>query len=91
MLSETISAKHVTFTPSGVCSKCIDFDIASDGTIHNIRFTGGCHGNTQGVSALAEGASACDVAARLRGIDCRGRGTSCPDQLARAIEGALIN
>ena len=81
--------KHLTFIPEGVCSRRIDFDLDDDGRLRNVRFTAGCHGNTQGVGALAEGMRAEDVVARLKGIDCRGKGTSCPDQLARAIEQAL--
>ncbi|WP_071134885.1 TIGR03905 family TSCPD domain-containing protein [Millionella massiliensis] len=80
--------KHVTYTPQGVCSRQIDIEL-EDGVIRSIRFTGGCHGNTQGVSALATGMRADEVIARLRGTDCKGRGTSCPDQLARALEQAL--
>jgi len=78
-----------TYTPSGVCSRQIEFDIDADGTLHDITFAGGCHGNTQGISALAEGRQAAEVARCLRGIDCRGRGTSCPDQFARALAEAL--
>lgn len=80
--------KHVTYTPQGVCSRQIDIEL-EDGVIRSIRFTGGCHGNTQGVSALATGMRADEVIARLRGTDCKGRGTSCPDQLARALEQTL--
>lgn len=81
--------KHFTFSPKGVCSQKIDFDIDADGCLRNVRFTGGCPGNTFGVATLCEGASAADVVARLEGIDCRGRGTSCPDQLARAIRSGI--
>ena len=72
-----------TYTPQGVCSKQITIDINDDETIESISFLGGCHGNLQGISALAKGRS---IDAVLRGIDCRGRGTSCPDQLANALE-----
>ncbi len=81
--------KHVDFTPCGVCSKRINFEIDAEGKLHNIEFTGGCPGNTHGVAVLCEGADAVETVARLRGIDCRGRGTSCPDQLAVAIADAL--
>lgn len=77
-----------SFTPSGVCSAQIDFEI-EDNVIHNVKFTRGCNGNTQGVAALCEGMSAAEVIKRLKGINCNGRGTSCPDQLASAIELAL--
>ena len=77
------------YTPGGVCSRNISFEIDEQGIISNLKFEGGCHGNTQGVCALAEGRSALQVSECLRGIDCKGRGTSCPDQLSVAIEQAL--
>ena len=77
-----------SFTPRGVCSAQIDFEI-EDGIIKNVRFTRGCNGNTQGVGALCEGMSASEVIKRLDGINCNGRGTSCPDQLAKAVKMAL--
>lgn len=75
-------------TPSGVCSRQIEFEI-ENGKVKNVRFLGGCNGNSQGVSHLVEGMDADEVIKRLKGIDCSGRGTSCPDQLARAIESKL--
>lgn len=77
------------YIPQGVCSRAIEFKIDADGVLHDVKFTGGCHGNTQGVSALAEGRKAADVCSCLRGIDCKGRGTSCPDQLSKALAEAL--
>lgn len=77
-----------SYTPKGVCSAQIDFEI-DDGKVHNIRFTRGCSGNTQGVARLAEGRDAEEVVKLLSSTDCNGRGTSCPDQLARAISCAL--
>lgn len=77
-----------SFQPSGVCSAQIDFDL-EDGIVKNVVFTRGCSGNTQGVGALCEGMKAEDIVKRLEGIDCRGRGTSCPDQLAKAVKMAL--
>ena len=77
-----------SYTPRGVCSAQIDFEI-DDGKVHNIHFTRGCSGNTQGVARLAEGRDAKEVVAILSGTDCNGRGTSCPDQLAKAISCAL--
>ncbi len=71
----------------GVCSREILFDL-EDGKVYNIRFVGGCNGNTQGVANLAEGMNAEEVVRRLRNVNCNGRGTSCPDQLAIAIEQA---
>ncbi len=69
----------------GVCSREILFDI-QDGKLCNVRFVGGCNGNTQGIAKLVEGMDADEVVRRLRGVSCNGRGTSCPDQLALAIE-----
>ena len=77
------------YTPTGVCSRLIEFEIDQNGMLHNIAFEGGCHGNTQGLCALAEGQPAQEVARRLSGINCKGRGTSCPDNLAQAIIKAL--
>ncbi len=69
----------------GTCSReiCIEHE---DGYIKRVEFIGGCHGNTQGVAKLAEGMKIDDVLSKLEGIDCRGRGTSCPDQLAKALK-----
>ncbi len=77
-----------SFTPRGVCSAQIDFEIEGD-IVKNIRFHRGCSGNTQGVAKLAEGMNVYDVIKRLKGVDCNGRGTSCPDQFAQALEAAL--
>lgn len=76
-----------TYTPRGVCSAQVEFEI-EDGVVRNVKFTRGCHGNTQGIGRLCEGMAAKDVVERLDGIDCGGRGTSCPDQLAKAIKDA---
>lgn len=70
------------------CSRSIDIEL-EDGIVKDVRFNGGCHGNTQGIAALVKGMKAEDVIARCRNIDCNGRGTSCPDQLAIALELAL--
>ncbi len=72
------------YKTKGVCSREIIIDV-DNGVINNVKFIGGCHGNTQGVSALVRGMKADEVIARLGGIDCGGRGTSCPDQLAKAL------
>lgn len=81
---------HLTYTPQGTCSRAIDVDIdPATHIILGVRFTGGCHGNTQGVCALARGQKAEDVIARLEGIRCKDKPTSCPDQLARALRQAL--
>lgn len=78
----------MTFKPQGVCSQKIDFDI-QDGKVVNVRFLGGCNGNTQGVSRLVEGMEVTDAISRLEGIQCGFKETSCPDQLARALKQAL--
>ena len=68
----------------GTCSSEIELEINGD-VIESVRFIGGCRGNTTGVAALARGGKVDDAIARLKGIQCR-NGTSCPDQLARALE-----
>lgn len=77
------------FRTSGTCSREISFEVV-DGLIHNVRFLGGCNGNTQGVAALVEGRDAKEVIKLLEGIKCGPRSTSCPDQLAKALKNALI-
>ena len=72
-------------TCGAVCSQQIDIELDGD-VVRRVLYTGGCHGNTQGVGALVAGMKKADVIARLDGIDCKGRGTSCPDQLARALK-----
>ena len=68
-----------------VCSTQIDIDLEGD-TIRRVKYTNGCNGNTQGVAALVAGMKVDEAIRRLDGIDCNGRGTSCPDQLARALK-----
>ncbi|MBR4949307.1 MAG: TIGR03905 family TSCPD domain-containing protein [Clostridia bacterium] len=77
-----------SYKTKGVCSRQIDFEI-EDGKLKNVKFYGGCNGNTQGLSKLVEGMDAKEVVERLKGTNCSMRGTSCPDQLARAVEEAL--
>ncbi len=77
-----------TYYPKGVCSKQIDFEI-NNGKLHNVRFAGGCNGNLKAIGRLVEGADAAQIAALLQGNDCGGRGTSCADQLSKAISEAL--
>lgn len=72
------------FTTSGVCAKEISFDI-DNGIIKKVSFSSGCSGNLQGISRLVEGMPVKDVIKRLKGIDCGGKNTSCPDQLAKAL------
>ena len=73
------------YKTKGVCSRSIYIDIEED-IIKNVRFEGGCNGNTKGVSALVKGMKVEDVIVRLGGISCGLKGTSCPDQLAEALK-----
>ena len=73
------------YKPSGVCSRLIHVELDGD-KIANVEFVGGCAGNTAGISSLVKGMEVDEVIARLKGTDCGGRGTSCPDQLAKALE-----
>ena len=77
-----------TRNPRGGSARKIDIEV-EDGIVKKVHFTGGCNGNTQGVSKLVEGMKVQDVIDRLEGIDCNGRGTSCPAQLAEALKSAL--
>ncbi len=79
---------NYNYVPSGVCSRKIFFDI-EDGKLHNISFIGGCDGNLRAISKLLEGQDAQRAVDILKGNDCGGRGTSCADQLAIAVEQAL--
>ena len=76
------------YRTKGVCSRNITFDIVN-GKVTNVRFDGGCSGNTKGVASLVEGMDATEAIRRLEGIQCGFKGTSCPDQLAKAIQQAL--
>ena len=78
-----------TYQTNGVCSRQIDIELDDNNVITACRYTGGCHGNTQGVAALVIGMSAEDAIKRLSGIRCGMRNTSCPDQLARALKEML--
>lgn len=69
----------------GTCSRLVEFEVL-DGKVLNVRFLGGCNGNLQGIASLVEGMPKEEVIKRLKNIDCGGKGTSCPDQLARALE-----
>ena len=81
--------KSYTYTPKGVCARQIDYELDDEGRIHNLRFTSGCNGNLKAIGRLLEGRDAREAADILIGNDCGGRGTSCADQLARAIYEAL--
>jgi uncharacterized protein (TIGR03905 family) len=73
------------YTTTGVCSKKISFDI-EDGKVLKVSFLGGCDGNLQGISNLIEGMEINEAIKRLKGIPCGNKSTSCPDQLAMALE-----
>ena len=75
----------IKYQPKGVCSTSIDIDL-DNGIIQSVSFTGGCNGNLQGISKLVEGMDAKDAIQRLKGIRCGFKSTSCPDQLAQALE-----
>ncbi len=76
------------YQPKGVCSNAIDVEV-EEGIITSVKFTGGCNGNTQGISRLVVGMKAEDAISRLRGIKCGIKNTSCPDQLACALQEML--
>lgn len=76
-----------TYRPVGVCAQQINIDIDDENeTINEIQFFGGCNGNLQGIAALAKGKTLDEVISSLKGINCGMKGTSCPDQLAQALE-----
>ncbi len=77
-----------TFTPRGVCSRQIKIELDGN-VIKKVDFVGGCSGNTQGVARLVEGMTVQDAVSRLEGIECGFKGTSCPDQLAKALIEAI--
>ena len=72
------------YQTSGTCARVIQFDV-ENGLVRNVRFLGGCSGNTQGIAKLVEGMPVDEVIAKLSGIRCGGKPTSCPDQLSRAL------
>lgn len=76
---------HITYNTKGICAARVEFDI-EDGVVKNIQFLGGCDGNHKGLAALAEGMTPEEAARRMKGITCGARKTSCPDQLALALE-----
>lgn len=73
------------YTPKGVCSKKMMIEI-KNGVLTDFKVAGGCSGNLQGISALVKGMKVDDIITRLDGIQCGMKGTSCPDQLARALK-----
>lgn len=79
---------HYDYKTKNVCSRKVSFDI-ENGIISNIKFVGGCDGNLNAISKILEGAKAEEVVSKLIGNDCMGKGTSCADQLARAVRDAI--
>ncbi len=79
--------KHIEFKTSGTCSRMVIVDV-EDGVITDCSFVGGCSGNTQGVASLVKGMAVDEAIKKIKGIKCGMRSTSCPDQLALALEEA---
>lgn len=79
--------KHIEFKTSGTCSRMVIVDV-EDNVITDCKFVGGCAGNTQGVAALVKGMTTDEAIAKIKGIKCGFKTTSCPDQLALALESA---
>lgn len=77
-----------SYKTKGTCSQQINFNLEGN-VVTNIRFVGGCNGNTKGVAALCEGLTVEEIERRLKGIQCGMKGTSCVDQLAQAVREAL--
>ncbi len=78
-----------TYYPQGTCSSQIDFELDEQNVIRDVQFTGGCHGNLQGISVLVRGMAATEAISKLQGIRCGYKNTSCPDQLANALLQAM--
>ncbi len=76
---------EISYRPQGTCSRLIEVE-TEEKTIKNVRFTGGCNGNLQGIARLVEGMDVDEAISRLEGIRCGGKPTSCPDQLAQALK-----
>lgn len=76
---------NIVFKTKGICSRQISVSV-EDGKVKSVIFSSGCDGNLQAISNLVEGMKIEDVITKLKGIDCQGRGTSCPDQLAKVLE-----
>lgn len=77
----------IQYTPRGVCSRAMEVDV-EDGVIQAVRVTGGCSGNLQGICSLLKGMTVEEAVARMEGIRCGMKATSCPDQLAKALKTA---
>ena len=78
---------HKIYKTQGTCSREIEFDI-EDNKVYNVKFVGGCNGNLQGIAALVEGQDINTVIDKIKGIKCGFKTSSCPDQLAKALEEA---
>jgi len=78
--------KHITYNTSGTCSQQIDITLDDNDIIQDVTFLGGCHGNLQGIGQLVHGMHRDEVIKKLQGIRCGYKATSCPDQLARALQ-----
>lgn len=76
---------NYTYKTSGTCSRQIDFEV-DNGIVTSVSFVGGCNGNTKGIAALCKGMRVEEVVSRLKGLRCGFKDTSCPDQLAKALE-----
>ena len=81
-----MKTKHIQYETQGTCSKLIDVTADENNVIQQVFFMGGCHGNLQGICHLVRGQKIDDVIARINGIRCGNKETSCPDQLCRALE-----
>lgn len=81
--------KEINYQTQGTCSKLIHIELDNNNVILNAYFIGGCNGNLQGICSLIKGKKAEDVIASTKGISCNGRPTSCPDQLATALQQAI--
>lgn len=79
---------NMIYKTRGTCSREIHIEVEND-IITDVKFVGGCHGNTQGIASLVKGMKVQDVIQKTEGIDCGGRGTSCPDQLAKALKSLI--
>lgn len=79
---------HISYRPKGVCSQLMEIDV-ENGIIEKVEVKGGCSGNLQGISSLLVGMKAEDAIARMEGIRCGFKDTSCPDQLAKALKNCI--
>lgn len=86
-----IKMKRISYSPKGVCSRQMTVEIDDNGIITKVQIVGGCAGNTQGVSRLIEGMDAREAVKKIEGIRCGFKSTSCPNELAKAINECLEN